>query len=363
MFDCLRLECRREKLRKRRMGCNESKIENEEAVSRCKDRKLFMKDAVTARNAFAAAHSSYATYLKNTGAALSDYAHGEVAHQYLRHSASSPHLASSSTSPPHPQQSSLPSSSATSSAAFAEPPPPPSFIDMPPLQRAVSMPEMKIQKPDPVKQGTIIEEEEGEDETDSDDEPRSQLKRRSSRNRKSAVENEGDPPPPPPMEERETRHVPMMPQQHDTTYDFFFGGVENVPATGLSETMPPPVAVEGVRVKNEESERKVSDEKPKRVVESEKVEVAVVEPVGKNLKRVVKQQSSGAEGKRVVKMSFNLLQICVQLDDQFLKASESAHEVSKMLEATRLHYHSNFADNRGNELELFDGLKGFLLTY
>ncbi|ONK78125.1 uncharacterized protein A4U43_C02F14610 [Asparagus officinalis] len=29
-------------------------------------------------------------------------------------------------------------------------------------------------------------------------------------------------------------------------------------------------------------------------------------------------------------------------------ASESAHEVSKMLEATRMHYHSNFADNRGH---------------
>ncbi|KAB2612810.1 hypothetical protein D8674_035126 [Pyrus ussuriensis x Pyrus communis] len=29
-------------------------------------------------------------------------------------------------------------------------------------------------------------------------------------------------------------------------------------------------------------------------------------------------------------------------------ASESAHDVSKMLEATRLHYHSNFADNRGH---------------
>ncbi|PHU09362.1 hypothetical protein BC332_21222 [Capsicum chinense] len=36
------------------------------------------------------------------------------------------------------------------------------------------------------------------------------------------------------------------------------------------------------------------------------------------------------------------------IDDHFLKASENAQEVSKMLEATRLHYHSNFADNRGH---------------
>ncbi|GJN24889.1 hypothetical protein PR202_gb12663 [Eleusine coracana subsp. coracana] len=36
-----------------------------------------------------------------------------------------------------------------------------------------------------------------------------------------------------------------------------------------------------------------------------------------------------------------------RLDDHFLRASESAHEVSKMLEAARMHYHSNFAATRG----------------
>lgn len=45
--------------------------------------------------------------------------------------------------------------------------------------------------------------------------------------------------------------------------------------------------------------------------------------------------------------STNLLLVLNELDDHFLKASESAHEVLKMLEATRMHYHSNFADNRG----------------
>ncbi|KAJ0831733.1 putative nitrate regulatory gene2 protein [Helianthus annuus] len=60
------------------MGCAQSKIENEEAVSRCKDRRNFMKEAVTARNAFASGHSGYAMALKNTGAALSDYAQGKL---------------------------------------------------------------------------------------------------------------------------------------------------------------------------------------------------------------------------------------------------------------------------------------------
>ena len=66
----------------------------------------------------------------------------------------------------------------------------------------------------------------------------------------------------------------------------------------------------------------------------------------------MKQTPSSVEGKRIVQRSGNLLQIFADLDDHFLKASEAAHEVSKMLEATRLHYHSNFADNRGTYLSI-----------
>uniref|UniRef100_A0A452Z1S1 DUF632 domain-containing protein n=1 Tax=Aegilops tauschii subsp. strangulata TaxID=200361 RepID=A0A452Z1S1_AEGTS len=43
----------------------------------------------------------------------------------------------------------------------------------------------------------------------------------------------------------------------------------------------------------------------------------------------------------------DLLQVLAEIDDRFLKASESAGEVSKALEANRMHYHSNFADTRG----------------
>lgn len=43
----------------------------------------------------------------------------------------------------------------------------------------------------------------------------------------------------------------------------------------------------------------------------------------------------------------SLLHIVTQLDDHFLRASESAYDVSKKLEATRMHYHSNHADSRG----------------
>ncbi|KAG2627767.1 hypothetical protein PVAP13_3KG262858 [Panicum virgatum] len=44
----------------------------------------------------------------------------------------------------------------------------------------------------------------------------------------------------------------------------------------------------------------------------------------------------------------DLLRVLTEIDERFLKASESAGEVSKVLEANRMHYHSNFADNRGH---------------
>jgi hypothetical protein len=41
----------------------------------------------------------------------------------------------------------------------------------------------------------------------------------------------------------------------------------------------------------------------------------------------------------------DLLRVLKEIDDSFLRASESAKEVSTLLEANRMHYHSNFADN------------------
>ena len=68
-------------------------------MSRCKDLKLYMEEAVSTINAFTATHSSYAMYLKNTDAALSDYAHSDVSrHHHHSHSV----LSLFAASPPHP---------------------------------------------------------------------------------------------------------------------------------------------------------------------------------------------------------------------------------------------------------------------
>jgi hypothetical protein len=41
----------------------------------------------------------------------------------------------------------------------------------------------------------------------------------------------------------------------------------------------------------------------------------------------------------------DLMKVLAEIDDRFLKASESAGEVSALLEANRMHYHSNFANS------------------
>ncbi|CAJ1826694.1 unnamed protein product [Sphenostylis stenocarpa] len=60
------------------MGCTASKLENEDTVRRCKDRRRLMKDAVYARHQLAAAHSDYCRSLRLTGSALSTFAAGET---------------------------------------------------------------------------------------------------------------------------------------------------------------------------------------------------------------------------------------------------------------------------------------------
>lgn len=300
-----------------------------------------MKDAVSARNAFAAAHSSYAIYLKNTGAALSDYAQGEVA----QHPAQLAQVL----------QPSVPAAAAATFDSFPPPPPPLPNFTTAPLQRAASMPEIK---PDPkgrAKPRPIIEEEDEDEEIDTGESLRVRTRSKSrsqSQSNRGVVEMEteeeeefpdGQPPPSPTPPSVENRTVPPLPQHEDTPYDYFFS--VDVPAPSLAVPPEPP---------KEEVQRKVFEERPVKKVEREVEPEVVVEvkrspvveeevvpvpapppPVVKKVKQVVS------------KGSVNLLKVFEDIDDDFLKASESAHEVSKMLEATRLHYHSNFADNRG----------------
>ncbi|OUZ99931.1 protein of unknown function DUF632 [Macleaya cordata] len=345
------------------MGCTQSKIENEEAVSRCKDRKQFMKDAVTTRNAFAAAHSAYSMALKNTGAALSDYSQGEV-HDLRPSHHPVPH-------PHHPQPNTQP----TYETLPPPPPPLPNFSPTP-LKRAATMPEFSIPKPDLKHSDTIQEEDDDDIQADENENENADndLTHRRSRGRGGSNGGRGDgggateaaaPPPPPPHTPPNNPIPPPPPESKGMTWDYFFsmdmppslsendeirpsdndesdGGAYHNNGFQRSEKLVHENGVGGVGSTSNGND--VEPQTPEKVIEPEAAPKPVKKPkqiIHSNTAPVERRQGKGG-------MSVSLLQILNDLDDHFLKASESAHEVSKMLEATRLHYHSNFADNRGH---------------
>ncbi|KAG9449273.1 hypothetical protein H6P81_009238 [Aristolochia fimbriata] len=72
------------------MGCSTSKLDDEEAVQLCKDRKRFIKQAIDYRTNFTAAHIAYIQSLKRVSAALRNYVEGDEHRQFFSDSYSSP---------------------------------------------------------------------------------------------------------------------------------------------------------------------------------------------------------------------------------------------------------------------------------
>lgn len=65
------------------MGCSTSRLDDEEAVQLCKDRKQFIKQAVEQRTRFASGHLAYIQSLKRVSAALRDYVEGDEPREFL----------------------------------------------------------------------------------------------------------------------------------------------------------------------------------------------------------------------------------------------------------------------------------------
>lgn len=65
------------------MGCSTSKLDDEEAVQLCKDRKNFIKEAVDHRLQFASGHIAYIQSLKRVSDALRDYIEGDEPREFL----------------------------------------------------------------------------------------------------------------------------------------------------------------------------------------------------------------------------------------------------------------------------------------
>ncbi|CAK9170661.1 unnamed protein product [Ilex paraguariensis] len=72
------------------MGCSTSKLDNEEVVQLCKDRKEFIKQAVEHRRRFAYGHIAYIQSMKKVSAALRDYSEGDEPREFLLDSFNTP---------------------------------------------------------------------------------------------------------------------------------------------------------------------------------------------------------------------------------------------------------------------------------
>ncbi|KAJ0744763.1 hypothetical protein HanPI659440_Chr10g0391341 [Helianthus annuus] len=82
------------------MGCSSSKLDDEEAVQLCKDRKNFIKKAVEHRTKFASGHKAYLQSLKRVSAALKDYVEGDEPREFSLNSFTTPPLPPSKKTTP-----------------------------------------------------------------------------------------------------------------------------------------------------------------------------------------------------------------------------------------------------------------------
>lgn len=379
------------------MGCAQSRIENEEAVARCKERRQLMKAAVASRNAFAAAHSAYACSLRDTGSALSEFAHGEGLPP------PPPPEASADKAAPVAAQGGIGAAATGASASGSDaimPPPPPldSLLPPPPplpdfspspakIHRSISMPlppSSGNRNPAMLRSDSIREEDEDEAEREEEEEDDGHLDDRRQRLRHrpplppplsppppdTPVTPQPPPPPPPPSSEMKAGVA---------TWDYFFSMDEGmasiapddeeimagpeekyVPPLPPRPPHSPPLAAVPLSEEFEEEPRtpemptppaSLPPKPPKRSSKKKgKEKLKAAHHQHTESAPLVTLVTGGKAGKLVTAEMprVDLLRVLAEIDERFLKASESAGEVSKALEANRMHYHSNFADNRGH---------------
>ncbi|AQK94147.1 Golgin subfamily A member 4 [Zea mays] len=365
------------------MGCAQSRIENEEAVARCKERRQLMKAAVASRNAFAAAHSAYACSLRDTGSALSEFAHGEGLPP------PPPPEASADKAAPVAAQGGIGAAATGASASGSDaimPPPPPldSLLPPPPplpdfspspakIHRSISMPlppSSGNRNPAMLRSDSIREEDEDEAEREEEEEDDGHLDDRRQRLRHrpplppplsppppdTPVTPQPPPPPPPPPSSEMKAGV--------ATWDYFFSMDEGMASiapddeeimAGPEEKYVPPLPPRPPHspplLRRSRGRRRCPFRPPKRSSKKKgKEKLKAAHHQHTESAPLVTLVTGGKAGKLVTAEMprVDLLRVLAEIDERFLKASESAGEVSKALEANRMHYHSNFADNRGH---------------
>ncbi|XP_073011277.1 protein ROLLING AND ERECT LEAF 2-like [Typha latifolia] len=81
------------------MGCSASRLEDEEVVQLCRDRRNFIKEAIEQRIRFASGHVAYIQSLRRVSMALRKFVGGDEQHDFLLDSYSSPYTPAKRLSP------------------------------------------------------------------------------------------------------------------------------------------------------------------------------------------------------------------------------------------------------------------------
>ncbi|KAJ7297556.1 hypothetical protein O6H91_04G110700 [Diphasiastrum complanatum] len=328
------------------MGCANTKIDNEENVARCRNRKRFMKQAVASRHALAAAHIAYIYSLKNIGAAFRQFADSDV----------------------KGCRSPIPSLLKTSSEPL--PPPTPLFLRYPsppatPIHRSVSLPALRLQNgaPSPDK-SKLLSPPASLPEEDDDEEHKDYLY--------------GDAQPPPPPTLAAAAAPPPPPAPRSFTWDFtdFFRPAEPSlhlqemrkskqmqeameEQNGTADYSPAPYPEHGEhndiygddqtendRYMHSENDRYIQTENDKYMMSegSSPDNVIVKSEVVNELVCLDRREMALVPSLRT---GTELVDVLKVVDDWFLKAHESGKDVGRLLEALRIQYHSNFIKPKG----------------
>ncbi|CAA2992791.1 Hypothetical predicted protein [Olea europaea subsp. europaea] len=305
------------------MGCVASKLEEEEVVAICRERKHQMKLAVDRRYALAEAHYRYCQSLFGVSAAISLFV--------ARHS-----------SPPAP---------------FSITFPPPSF-PTPPKENVVSNPLFLQQTPsEPAKEAIACE---------------------SCSSSTSSVSSEEE------YEEKHEKEEPQvcgyfymdMPQTmpspaRDFGWDFFnpFSNVsrpeiisgynriseEDLRAVREQEGIPD-LEEEEEDEERMEGQRKVVESEEKHDFEHEETEIEAVVGGGASVSQAAEQLQKGLTVFDTPVRGRELLEALKDIEDHFVRAYDSGKDVSRMLECNRVHLQSNLDEIKENSTKLIQAI-------
>lgn len=304
------------------MGCISSKIDKEEKVARCKQRKKLMRQVLSSRHEFAAAQMAYLQSLRNAGATLRQFA--EVETMELQRASSYHHfnhyritLPSSPfplpPPPPPPPPLSLTPSPSYGSATF------PSGI---PVHRAST--DVRIsnaQPPSPPKNSTSDQQWNTQHESDTET---------------------PTPPPPPPQ---------------GSAWDFWDPFCASSPAR-VSVRRAPHTSEDELKKQQQQQQQKIEEEQwdetmtefdDEQETENSRLPDKSPGPETDDNSSMVSWCTKDTDLAMVISRKHKSLgEIIRELDEYFLKASEGGKEISKFLDTSRAYLEHNFGKSKKN---------------